>query len=981
MGTFNDKMTGLADVFRSKFSTNDTLTIDAMSQLLFNADIGEGGGGGVDVSGVTATPAEVLNTVKFVDNLGRLLDGEIETVTPQVTDNIFSVAKGYISDNVTLEVAEAAAPTVSGNQVTLHKGYNPQEQVITVEGGADIPDGYADVSGVTATPNDVLMTARFVDSNGELQEGTIQPVTAYLNDNVFEVEEGYIQNTTLAVPEAATPTVSGNQVTVYKGYNRTEQTITVDNSGGDSTTREFGYWTEDGKFQALDLSGAAPVNSGEPIDLTGAEIYLYATGQNEPDYSQITTAEASDIAIGKSAVLHGVLTTGTMPNATATVSGNKVTISYGKISAQVITVEVPESGGGNVSIYRCTEYDNGEAIPAYSNFLINDLEAHGANGLYQLENRNLTNSDRCWTFERYKVGYDNIARYWCLYDTLNVYMPWADLAIAKAPCLYTTNEGTQANKIDWYTATADDENHNTSLVYNSKTQQPSEGQYGFYFWFMLKLKAGVEYTLGIIKGGTLQGRVCYVYNTEHEEMFRCTADKTINGVELDYGNTYTPTADEIVYIKAGNHSYQYYGGTFQLYCYPAPEVIDDLNLEPWQCTWTPNITMTAVPVAERSATGVQVWKGYRGTQNEETKEWSFDNSIKSGMAVQGITPQVGKIYTEDTSLQVGNLHTAVPTGGKMVALFHFDKKQNVFVDSTETCMMTADGQWYVNEGYAKFGTGSWFYNYMDVNSWMGGKIQGLPELDAFTVEFWHWYDGYYDKFGGPLLIVANDNSNNYGVDWLSGINYQPGNKFYIKQRYFHHALVRDAGSDKVVEYIDGVPAAVYTFAPKFGGRDVWVCAGGAEPGNSGNIGNRMDELAIFNYAKYHGQFEPPTEPYPNIISGLGRPKGSPREVTVSGITGIPFANDPGYALKNAGSTGTSRQWGTEDGQWYIYFDWDSNYCWTIANKTSTWEDGYICAARLVTSDDVDQSMNDFEPIGHDGWTDNITNKKISVTAN
>ena len=172
---------------------------------------------------------------------------------------------------------------------------------------------------------------------------------------------------------------------------------------------------------------------------------------------------------------------------------------------------------------------------------------------------------------------------------------------------------------------------------------------------------------------------------------------------------------------------------------------------------------------------------------------------------------------------------------------------------------------------------------------------------------------------------------------------------------------------------------MYQFSTKLGGgRKVWVRAGGHEPGNSGDVRNYMDELAIFNYAKYHGQFEPPTEPYADIVSGLGRQKGEPREVIVEGITSIVFANDPGYALLDSSATGTNRKWVTADGQWYICFDWNDTYSWVVCNGKSALDDGYICAARLVTDDDTDQTLDDFDPIGHDGWIDNYTDKKIVV---
>ena len=720
-------------------------------------------------------------------------------------------------------------------------------------------------------------------------------------------------------------------------------------------------------------------NNGKPI-----AVPIMSGGA---DVSGVTATPDDVLNTVKFVDSSGNLVDGAIAEITPVVIGNNVVIPKG-FNAQARTLEVGQgSSSSNVAIYRCTEYDSGEAIPAYSNITVSGITSDSAaNGAMILLDRTATGGNRLWGNDSYRLGYDSFNEHWCFYDSSNVYMPWADSAMFKAKCIYTTNEGTNANKINWHDATVDGDGFQTE-VFDTRRIQSESGNYGFYYWFMLKLKAGVEYTLGMPKDcGTLGGKDCFVYNTKGDQLVRCNLDKTANGVEFNYGNTYTPTVDEVVYIKVGNASSSGYNGTFYLYCYPAPEVIDYVNKEPWQCTWqavtgTGNIAMTAQAVAERSATGIKVWSGYTGTQDASTKEWSFGNAVKSNMLVKGITPRVGNIYAEDTSLHVANIYTKPPENGKMVALFHYDNKQSVFVDSTETCMMTTDSQWYIVEDHAKFGRGSWFYNYMNFHTGMGGKIIGLPELDAFTIEFWHWYDAYYDKFGGPLIISENDEDNHgdYGATWLSGVNFQEGSPFYSKKRWFHHALVREAGSQMVTEYIDGKPAAMYQFAPKLGGgRGVWVCAGGVEMGQSGNIGNRMDELAIFNYARYHGEFTPPTEPYANVISGLGRQKGEPREVEVTGIESIIFANDPGYNLIDQTATGTSRRWVTADGQWYIYFDWDMEGTWVIANKTAAYDDGWVCAARLRYYDDADPGAEDFDPIGHSGWVDYYTDKPITV---
>lgn len=99
---------------------------------VFPEGFSPGSGGGTDVSGVTAQPADVLNTVKFVNSSGMLVNGTMQTVVATLSGNIVTVPAGHIASKQTLTVAEAAAPTVSGNVVTVNKGYQSAQKKIEV---------------------------------------------------------------------------------------------------------------------------------------------------------------------------------------------------------------------------------------------------------------------------------------------------------------------------------------------------------------------------------------------------------------------------------------------------------------------------------------------------------------------------------------------------------------------------------------------------------------------------------------------------------------------------------------------------------------------------------------------------------------------------------------------------------------------------------------------------------------------------------
>lgn len=124
-----------------------------------------------------------------------------------------------------------------------------------VEGITTGGSGGADVSGVTATPDDVLASAKFVDKTGTLKSGTIQTVTLTRN---------------------------GNTVSVQKGYVAENASVTIESSSGGSSDIKFGYWTANDEFQEIDLSGDTPANVGDPVSAT---VSTFKTGQAVPDYA------------------------------------------------------------------------------------------------------------------------------------------------------------------------------------------------------------------------------------------------------------------------------------------------------------------------------------------------------------------------------------------------------------------------------------------------------------------------------------------------------------------------------------------------------------------------------------------------------------------------------------------------------------------------------------------------------------------------
>ena len=293
-------------------------------------------------------------------------------------------------------------------------------------------------------------------------------------------------------------------------------TITNAETGGGDSAVTYGYINSNGQFQALDLSGNEPVDSGAAVSV---DAVMYMTGQEEPDYSVETTATAADIARGKSAVLNGVKTIGSMPDSTIAVRGNEVTISAGHIyksytavvgealgakeytpgTEDIVipagkfltgdqTIKAVAGGSGSMDFYRCAEYDDGGEIPAYSNITISGVTSPTAvNATLIQTDKHATDINRVWQYGNYRMAFDPLAGYWCLYDKATI-LPWAETALFRLKIDgLSDNSGTSANPT--WRDTIVDQSARWKVANLKMEQDDLSGYYKHYFY--LKLKKGV----------------------------------------------------------------------------------------------------------------------------------------------------------------------------------------------------------------------------------------------------------------------------------------------------------------------------------------------------------------------------------------------------------------------------------------------------------------------------------------------------------
>lgn len=199
----NSEMTALADAIRDKSGVAGKLSISGMTVAVNSITVGEGGedidlsfvtasagdilsgkvgsdtagnpvygtleitgGGDIDLSGVTVTADKMLSGVIAIGKNGETITGNIQTVTPTVNKNTFSVGKGYVETAFTHTIAEATV-TETDSSVTITPGYVAEELNYDKGSGGDI-----DLSFITAGENQIIKGYVGADKNGNPVHGT-----------------------------------------------------------------------------------------------------------------------------------------------------------------------------------------------------------------------------------------------------------------------------------------------------------------------------------------------------------------------------------------------------------------------------------------------------------------------------------------------------------------------------------------------------------------------------------------------------------------------------------------------------------------------------------------------------------------------------------------------------------------------------------------------------------------------------------------
>lgn len=328
--SLKEKMTALADAVREKAELTDTLTIDEMTAAITDLVVN---GVEVDARTLTVTPsksqqnftASALGENAYYSNVtvNAIPDEYVTTYdATAVSGDILSEKTAYINGKkVTGTMPRGSGGTydISTTDTVIGPGIY-LENAIIFKGEPNLKGDnirYGSEIGVytgtfTADANaeaQHIIKGKTAYVKGEKVTGTISTVTATLSGNVVTIPRGFIAEAqTLTVPEAQAPTLSENTVTVYSGYIRETQTVTVGTAKGAET---FTPGTS-----AITIPADTYLTGGQVIRGDGALISENIKAgvsifDVEGSFTSDADAAASDIAAGKIAYVKGEKVIGT----------------------------------------------------------------------------------------------------------------------------------------------------------------------------------------------------------------------------------------------------------------------------------------------------------------------------------------------------------------------------------------------------------------------------------------------------------------------------------------------------------------------------------------------------------------------------------------------------------------------------------------------------------------------------------------------
>lgn len=176
----------------------------------------ESGNQTISLSFITAGVDHILSGYVGSDKDGNPIEGKIQTVTPSLDGNKFTVEKGYVATSTELTVPEAQI-TETDKKVTIGVGYlNESKEYELASEVSDI-----DLSFITAGTNQILSEFTGSDKDGNPVHGSIETVYPELSDGgdiQIHIDSGYLEDSFDFKVKEGTIEVEQNRVTLGGGY-------------------------------------------------------------------------------------------------------------------------------------------------------------------------------------------------------------------------------------------------------------------------------------------------------------------------------------------------------------------------------------------------------------------------------------------------------------------------------------------------------------------------------------------------------------------------------------------------------------------------------------------------------------------------------------------------------------------------------------------------------------------------------------------
>lgn len=384
--------------------------------------------------------------------------------------------------------------------------------------------------------------------------------------------------------------------------------------------------------------------------------------------------------------------------------------------------------------------------------------------------------------------------------------------------------------------------------------------------------------------------VDFTYNTEATVIHLTMTDTTKTGLDREWVSSdgvytfkkYVNTMEGYIswgLYKNSDNTYSHYitMGLLDQNKISSPDgegITTDLR-DPWEITQLYNEAgfMDTQTISwghsQESVGGGKTWSGYKAVFDSTAGTWSFEDTVTEGLPYIGITPVVGKIYSADTTIQVGYIKLEGILNDETVKFLLYPKLNGTLEDVSaggNGVAVTNTGSVAVENNRIVFGEGKALTipaNTLPDDIFVAGKpflieFQGIiPAYTSKTCASFARKEGsmYYDRLDMYLNTIEGDS--NYGQMtigyWTNNVTVPVG-AFTVGAE--HVVAFEYDGNNTSRVYLDGVMQYSFTGTSYLPFRTYDFLIGHDSDEIGGSNGNpfqgNMSYFRIRNVAPYQG---------------------------------------------------------------------------------------------------------------------------------